>query len=159
MNNTTVSVLRDISIGGYVVSVIFAIMSIIIFFKCQISVIIGELTGSTKKKQIKEMRAKNNFVKKEDSYQNLKKNQYVTTNLNLTEKIKHNEKARHNETTNYELLQPARCTEILPSEMIVKQKDIDSDSEATVVLTDMPDNFVMLKNIVIIHTGEIIECI
>ena len=115
------------------------IMSIILFFKCQIPVIIGEMTGSTKKKQIKQMREKNNFVKKEDSYQNLKKN---------------------HENNNISTIMLTDIKQDIEQDTVFLQDDyhVDAkDEEATMVLKDNMDSFVMLKNIVIIHTGEIIE--
>lgn len=141
MNNTTVSVLRDISIGGYTIAGIFMIMSIILFFKCQILAIIGEMTGSTKKKQIKQMREKNNFVKKEDSYQNLKKN---------------------HENNNTSTIMLADIKQDIEQNTVLLQDNyhVDTkDNESTIVLEDEMDSFVMLKNIVIIHTREIIDCI
>ena len=141
MNNTTVSVLRDISIGGYTIAGIFMIMSIILFFKCQIPVIIGEMTGSTKKKRINHMRENKNFVKKEDSYQNLKKN---------------------HENNNISTIILTDIKQDIEQDTVLLQDDyhVDAkDEEATMVLKDNMDSFVMLKNIVIIHTGEIIEYI
>lgn len=129
MNRETVHILNTISISGYIVALLFMAISIFLFFKYKVYAIIGEMSGITVQKQIREIREKNNYVQKTDSYEKLQKNA-VTTFLD----------DKDLETT-------------------ILSKDFESSDDnydATVILYDAKENFVIQKSIEIIHTSEII---
>lgn len=129
MNRETVLILNTISISGYIVALLFMAISIFLFFKYKVYAIIGEMSGITVQKQIREIREKNNYVQKTDSYEKLQKNA-VTTFLD----------DKDLETT-------------------ILSKDFESSDDnydATVILYDAKENFVIQKSIEIIHTSEII---
>lgn len=129
MSKETVLILKEISISGYIVSLLFMAISVFLFFKYKINVIIGEMSGITVQKQIKEIREKNNFVQKTDSYEKLQKN-VVTTFLD----------DKDMETT-------------------ILSKDfecVEDNYDATMILYDAKENFTIEKNVEIIHTSEII---
>lgn len=129
MSKETVLILKEISISGYIVSLLFMAISVFLFFKYKINVIIGEMSGITVQKQIKEIREKNNFVQKTDSYEKLQKN-VVTTFLD----------DKDMETT-------------------ILSKDfecVEDNYDATMILYDAKENFTIEKSVEIIHTSEII---
>lgn len=81
------SIFQTISIVGFVMAGILVIIAVICFLKFDIPAVIGELSGKTAEKQVKEIReaTKKAVAKRSIQVENSKPNMMVTESLNETE--------------------------------------------------------------------------
>lgn len=150
----TYEIYRYIFIGAAILCGIMAIVSIALFFLLKIPRVIGDLTGSTARKAIEEIRQQN-----ESSGHKTYKTSLVNQQRGkLTDKISPSGNLYPPET---DPLGGAMATEKIGTEQLAHVSDdtellSDIGSEETSVLSDA-NAFVIEHEITFIHTNEIIK--
>lgn len=148
----TYEIYRYIFIGAAILCGIMAVVSVLLFFYLKIPRVIGDLSGSTARKAIEEIRKQN-----ESSGHKTYKTSLVNQERGrLTDKISPSGNLYPVET---DPLGGAMATEKIGTQQLDATDILDNfGSEETAVLSDMTINtFVIEHEITFIHTNELIE--
>ena len=158
--------------GGIALAVIFAVAAVILFIRLDIPKVIGDLTGHTAKKQIKEIQEKGyesiqgSGASKKDaiktktgsgkiSVRDIKSNEEISQKANERYKKAVSELEKANETVDYE-----HETDILETEEDYEQitdilsDDEDYEQETDVLSINKAEKFITLVDVVVVHTEE-----
>ena len=140
-----ITLYHNLYIGFLIAAIIFVLFSIFIFIRLDIADVIGFLTGSQAKKEIERL-GKEGITKRDKKASDKKQNE--------TEKS-HSVKFRH--VSDLPQITITRKLEDGTEEKTVLLREEDEQENGTMVLEQSQSEFYTEREILIVHTNEIIE--